>query len=217
MKIMIHASPARMWYVNDFLIPSLLAQGMSDSDITVWNDTEKVGNLRSCMNAFASCEGDGGTWHLQDDVLICSDFVKRCEALDRGLVYGFCNRQFTDDPQQSGRVHIPDAWHSFQCVRIPDPWARECAEWFEEAQTFPEFRWMTETGKMDDAFFAEFINERHPTETVYNAKPCLVEHVDVLMGGSVCNQWRGFWARAHWFEDEDLVQNLRDALKNYER
>lgn len=217
MKFLIHTSPERLWYVDDFLIPSLIAQGVSESDIEIWNDTTGAGNLRSCMDSFAARTGDGGTWHLQDDVLLCRDFVRRCEELDKGLVYGFCNEQFTDDPHQSGRVHVPDAWHSFQCVRIPDAWARECAEWFEEAKTRSDLRWMAETGKMDDAFFTEFVNERHPTGSVFNTKPCLVEHIDLLLGGSLCNQWRGFWARAHWFQDENLVQELRDKLRNYQR
>lgn len=214
MKVLIHASPKRMWYVDQYLVPSLLDQGLDDGDIEVWNDTTRKGNLIACMESFAARTGDGGTWHIQDDALLCRDFVERCRQLDTGLVYGFCNVQFTDDPRQSGLVYMPDAWHSFQCVRIPDTWARECAEWFfADARCRPELRWMAETGKMDDAFFTAFCEERHPTETVHNAKPCLVEHVDYLLGGSLCNEWRGYWVRAHWFADPDLVEDLRERLK----
>ena len=129
MKFLIHTYPGRMWYVEEFLYPSLRDQGCPADDIEIWNDTEKKGNLQSCMESFAAREGDGGTWHLQDDVLLCRDFYKRCQELDDGVVYGFCCARFNDDPQQRGKVHQPDMWHSFQCVRIPDAYARECAEW----------------------------------------------------------------------------------------
>ena len=129
MKVMIHACPIRMWYVEGFLVPELERQGADE--ITVWCDTEKQGNLRACMAAFSACTGDGGTWHIQDDVLLCRDFVKRCRAHDEGVVYGFCNETFRDDPQQAGRLSVADAWHSFQCVRIPDSYARDCAAWLD--------------------------------------------------------------------------------------
>ena len=67
MKIMIHTCPERLWYVEEFLVPSLIAQGIDD--IKVWNDERRVGNLASCLASFASCSG-GETWHMQDDVVI---------------------------------------------------------------------------------------------------------------------------------------------------
>ena len=127
MKILIHAVPERMWYVNEFLIPALLAQGAVE--IEIWNDTEHRGNLDACLDAFASREGDGGTWHLQDDVLPRRDFVTHCRDLDDGIVFGFCCRNFGDRLDAFGQVYAPDAWNSFQCVRIPDAYARECADW----------------------------------------------------------------------------------------
>ena len=92
MRILIHAVPERMWYVNEFLVPSLEAQGADN--IEIWNDTEHQGNLAACMESFATRKGDGGTWHLQDDVLICRNFVERCRDLDDGIVFGFCCRNF---------------------------------------------------------------------------------------------------------------------------
>ena len=65
MKILIHAVPERMWYVEEFLIPALRAQGAEK--IEIWNDTEHRGNLAACMDAFAAREGDGGTWHLHQE------------------------------------------------------------------------------------------------------------------------------------------------------
>ena len=74
-RYLIHACPRRMWYVEEYLIPSMLKQGIAKGDIRVYNDKEGEGNLRACMKAFALCEGiPGGTWHLQDDVCICRNF-----------------------------------------------------------------------------------------------------------------------------------------------
>ena len=216
MEVMIHAVPERMWYVNDFLIPSLHAQGINK--VTIWNDAGHRGNLRSCMESFLSCDGDGGTWHIQDDVLIAHDFAKRAADHDDGVVYGFCCEYFLDDPGLTGTVYIPDAWHSFQCVRIPNEWARECAEWVFRRQ------WETESdnielpaleaaNKGDDGFFREFLQCRHGTGTVTNLKPNLVEHVDLLIGGSVLHKWRDYRPTAYYWNDKHLTAQLKAALK----
>ena len=219
MRILIHAVPRRMWYVDEFLIPSLLAQGADLAEVDVWLDDTGRGNLCSCMDAFAACPEDGGgTWHIQDDVLVCRDFVRRARELDEGVVYGFCCLWFGDDPDQTGRAYMPDAWHSFQCVRIPDAWARECAEWYSSGA------WETESPNMelpahkagnrgDDSFFREFLQCRHGDGTVFNCRPNLVEHVDLLLGGSGLHQYREYRATAHYFDDTDLVDQLRTELR----
>ena len=77
-QYLIHTYPKRLWYVEQYLIPSMLAQGIDKASIIVYNDVNKEGNLLSCMKAFASVNNDdNGTWHLQDDVLICKDFKER--------------------------------------------------------------------------------------------------------------------------------------------
>lgn len=212
MKVLIHACPKRMWYVEGFLLPELERQGADE--VEVWNDTEGKGNLRACMEAFASRTGDGGTWHIQDDVLLCRDFTERCRQHDEGVVYGFCNEAFTDDPLQTGHVSVEDAWHSFQCVRIPDAYARECAAWLEgPGKTSGMYSIWIQSGKMDDDVFRTFLVDRHGRENVENLKPNLVEHVDWIVGGSVLHPWRGYIARAHFWDDEDLVRELKEAVK----
>ena len=212
MKVLIHAYPKRMWYVEGFLVPELRRQG-ADS-IEIWNDTEGAGNLAACMASFAARTGDGGTWHIQDDVLLCRDFVERCRQHDEGVVYGFCCEQFTDDPLQTGRVSVEDAWHSFQCVRIPDAYARECERWLHgEGREHAQYPLWISSGKMDDSVFRSFLVEKHGRETVENLKPCLVEHVDWIVGGSVLHPWRGYLARAAFWGDEDLVRDLKDAVR----
>ena len=214
MKVLIHAYPKRMWYVEGWLVPELERQGADE--IEVWNDTEGKGNLRSFLASCAARTGDGGTWHIQDDVLLCRDFVKRCREHDEGVVYGFCNVQFTDDPAQTGVVSVEDAWHSFQCVRIPDAYARECAAWFEgPGRTSGLYPIWVSSGKMDDDMFRTFLIDRHGRETVENLKPNLVEHVDWIVGGSILSPWRGYIARAHFWEDEDLVKELKESVKGH--
>ena len=214
MKVLIHACPKRMWYVEGWLAPELRRQGADE--VEIWNDTEGVGNLAACMASFAARTGDGGTWHIQDDVLLCRDFVQRCRAHDEGVVYGFCCEQFTDDPGQAGRVSVEDAWHSFQCVRIPDAYARECAEWLHgEGRDHDEYELWIRSGKMDDSVFRNFLVNRHGRETVENLKPCLVEHVDWIVGGSVLHPWRGYLARATWFEDDALVRELKASVRGH--
>ncbi len=220
MKILIHAVPERMWYVEEFLISALEAQGAEE--IEVWNDTEKKGNLTACMESFAAREGDGGTWHLQDDVLPCRDFVKRIRELDEGVVYGFTCAHFGDDPQQTGTVYAPDAWHSFQCIRIPDAYARECAEWvltgaWSPASAASELPALWAANKGDDSFFREFLLTRHGREQMRNVKPNLVEHVDWLIGGSILSPWRGFLARAYHWDDGELIQALKERLREREK
>lgn len=212
MKILIHACPRRMWYVEEFLIPALEDQGADH--IEVWNDTEGKGNLRACMESFAARSGEGGTWHIQDDVLIRRDFVELCRKYDDGVVYGFCNEQFQDDPGQTGRVSVEDAWHSFQCVRIPDAYARECAEWLHTGGRNNEYYslWVA-SAKMDDSVFRAFLISEHGREMVTNLRPNLVEHVDWIVGGSILSPYRGFLARAYYWDDEDLVNELREAVR----
>ena len=214
MKFLIHAIPQRMWYDEGFLLPALQEQGADE--IAVWNDTRHDGNLRSCMRSFQAMEGDGGTWHLQDDVILCRDFVKKCAEHDNGLVYGFCCRNFNDRLDAYGEVYVPDAWNSFQCVRIPNGYARECAEWFyseswRNDSTIPELQILFGTNKGDDTFFHEFMICRHPYETALNLKPNLVDHIDFLIGGSALH-WRDYIARAEYFEDLDLIEEMKHKL-----
>lgn len=215
MRVMIHACPDRMWYVNDFLVPDLTDQGVTE--ITVWNDERRQGNLQSCMAAFASCTGDGGTWHIQDDVLIAGDFAERAEAAQGDkIVCGFVSDAYGPDPNHKGTVYMPDMWNSFPCIYIPNLVAEEFVEWFREdawkVDAGPQAFALYDIGMGDDWFFREFILARHGWETAVNLAPCLVEHVDWLVGGSVANRYRGFLTRASWFPDADRVEQLQNRI-----
>lgn len=212
--IMIHACPDRMWYVTGYLIPSMIAQGIPRNTIRIWNDTDGAGCLMSCMNAFLDCEGDGGTWHLQDDVLICRDFAEQIAGYTEGIVCGFCHTLFEPfNRPMVGDVPAVFMFNSFPCIRIPNKLARECAQWFiEEVKHRKIYQKYVEQKSHDDTVWADFIRECYPHERVYNVAPALVEHIDWLIGGSVVNQWRGYICRASYWEDEDLIIDLARQL-----
>ena len=95
---LIHCSNQRFWYVKEYLIPSMLMQGISAQNIFVYKDTNQIGNLRafvdSCNRASHKCQSRNidGLWHLQDDVIISNDFAKKTQLYDNGIVCGFtCN------------------------------------------------------------------------------------------------------------------------------
>lgn len=201
---LIHACPARLWYVNDYLIPSMYEQGITD--VIVDCDTTHKGNLESFMQSFLSMNGDGGTWHMNDDVMLSRAFQEKTEKYDDGLVCGFAAH-----PQYpAGKTTASEIWWSFPCIRIPNWLAHECAEWFyaEGREMFPEH---AKTGRDDDWFFVEFLKLKHPDMPALNLKPCLVEHIDYLIGGSSIFGWNVMHT-AKWFDDRDLVYELEENL-----
>ena len=74
---------------------------------------------------------------------------------------------------------------------------------------------MYKLGNGDDTFFHEFMACMHPYDVAENLKPNIVEHVDWLLGGSSIQKWRDYIARAEFFEDTDLVDELRERIKRY--
>lgn len=223
MRILIHAVPQRLWYVENFMLPELERQG-ADA-VELWVDREKAGNLKSCMDSFLSLTGDGGTWHIQDDLLFARDFVKRASAFDerRPLANGFCCIAFEDSPWTPGEVYMPDAWHSFQCIYIRNDLARECAEWVYSGQWIESPRQdlpvLHRVGKGDDSFFREFMLCRHPEMKGFNFSPNLVEHIDWLIGGSTLKEngkWYYDMPRSALWEDEDMVTDLKKRIRAWQ-
>ena len=209
---MIHAYPPRMWYVEQHLIPSMVEQGIDKDKITIYNDSKGEGNLKSCLNAFSMVnDDDGGTWHLQDDVLICKDFKQRTEQFDDGLVCGFSS--FYDINGKPGETDLEHMWFSFPCIRIPNQYARECAEWVNNyiIGNFVYTKYW-KNGKNDDWAFREYLKTCHKNDKVLNITPNLVDHVDYLLGGGSGGK-RHRPVRAEYWEDYDLVEELERKLK----
>lgn len=213
---LIHAMPKRMWYVEDYLVPSLLKQGVVESSILVYNDSEGEGNLRACMKAFSSVPDNAeGTWHLQDDVCICKDFKILTEALDFGLACGFSSELY-DGPGKIGAVPIENMWFSFPCIRIPNQYARACADW---VMTYiignPVYRRYWEGGANDDWAFRAYLREKHKGECAVNLAPNLVDHVDYLLGGGTGKTPRKKPCRAQYWKDYDVIRELEDRINGW--
>lgn len=214
MHIMIHACPAREWYVNEYLVPSIVDQGISRDEITIWMDRDGVGNLASCLESFAQCsKHDGETWHLQDDVIVCRDFADRIRAAPDGLALGFCVDKYEWGHILEGPTTAHYMWQSsFPCLKIPNILAGEFVDWLVSAQNRPEIYKLVQTGKKDDTLFWIFMQENHKDMRVTNISPHLVDHVDWLIGGSTINQWREDIVRSCRWNDENLITELSDKL-----
>ena len=87
-KYVIHSTPERMWYVENYLFPSMINQGIDAHNIMIKCDVNHDGCLENCMKIFKSMENNDGSWHLQDDVIICKDFKHLTEEYDFGIVCG---------------------------------------------------------------------------------------------------------------------------------
>ena len=211
-KYIIHACPQRMWYVNEFLIPSMKEQGIED--IVVECDTEQVGNLEKCMQIFLRMDGYGSAWHMQDDVIICRDFRERTEQFEPSRVV--CGFAFNKDENFhfTGQVDPAKMWWSFPCIHIPNKLARGCAEWYyAKAKNDLKYKHWKRAGKFDDAFFKEYVVTLRPSTTVINLKPNLVDHIDYLIGGTTINEQRKDGkVSSGYFNDNDLVYELRGKI-----
>lgn len=201
--------------MNGFLIPSMLEQGIKQENIEVWMDWNRDGNLMSCMKCFQEYGKRGeGRWHLQDDVCISSDFKEKTEQYDEGVVTGFFKADWQGLNPHAGLVPAVYMWNSFQCLRIPDKYIAECAEWFfTDAAYRDQYKEMVERNKYDDSFWYDFFTECHLDETVRNLKPSIVEHIDFLIGGSVINKERSMTSRGDLWQDEEAYERMRAKLE----
>ena len=217
-KYMIHACKQRMWYVNDYLIPSMVKQGIGkNDDIFIYLDKNEEGNLVSCMSSFSYVKNidTEGIWHLQDDVIISSDFKQRTEELDDGLVCGFCC-DYDANKKITGTTNMINMWYSFPCIRIPNRLAIECADWYYNGLSHPtEVKFFMRNGKNDDLIFRAFLERHYPSMSVTLVKPNLVNHIDYLIGGSTINAERrkGKIVVAEYWEEQQLIDDLAKRLK----
>jgi len=213
-KYIIHACEERIHYVNCYLLPSMLEQGIDPLSIDVQCDDLNIGNLSKCMEIFSSMWGDGGKWHLQDDVIICGNFKQITEQYDDGstVICGFVWDK-DENVNYVGFVNPQHMW-TFPCVYIPNHLARECADWFyNDASRNPKYKLWAMENRYDDYFFQEFLKTHYPNNKVLNLKPNLVDHVDYLLGGTLVDKWRKDpQVRSAYFEDLDLVKELEKRI-----
>lgn len=209
---MIHYVPSRRWYVDGMLVPSMIEQGIDISDIMFFEDDDHLGNLFACLKSFEMLEGDGDTWHLQDDILLSDYFREETEKEYPGIVCGYTAKYWGHE--RRGEVIPYFMWYSFPCIRIPNAVARGFSEWYyAKAKDRVKYNDMIRTKKGDDALFKDYITEEHNDIPVYNIPVNIVEHVDWLIGGSMANADRNVDARAAWWEDHGELDRLKDKLK----
>jgi hypothetical protein len=218
MKYVIHTCPDRLWYVEDFLVPSMKKQGINAKDIIVDNDAERMGTLKFYLKSFSQIPKDTyGTWHLQDDVVLSKHFAERTKQYDDGLVNGFCSNYCKQ--KVPGVVKPDKMWYSFPCMRIPNILIHDFLHWFYN-YAIKQQKWqhMVEANKFIDAFFMYFIKEQYPNLRMRNVSPNLVDHVDYLLGGSTINavKFQTLDRRASFWNEPDVIRNLEWELSQYQ-
>ena len=225
-KIVIHACPPRMKYIEQYLVPSLINQGISNNEIKICCDVNGAGNLTSCMQVFSSMKDVGGAWHLQDDVIICRDFFDRIKTLESKygdkVICGYCwekdpNVGVTEKAANVDTIEVVPShmWWSFPCIYIPNVIANKCERWFNSTAVYDE-KYITYlvTKQCDDYFFREFLRIYYGDNKIaVHTFPCLVDHIDYLIGGSqVKSINRPVETHAAWFPDGDLIKELKNKL-----
>lgn len=214
---MIHACNSRMWYVNDYLVPSLKEQGLEN--IIIYQDKDNEGCLVSHVKSLtqASKLNVKGVWHLQDDIVICKDFAKRTKELSNDYtVCGFASYYDEMKKWEPGDSNGLKMWYSFPCIYIPTKIVKSYIDWFNIwVWRDPQYEKWIKAKKYDDTIFRIYMENYYPNEYVLNLKPNLVDHVDYLLGGSTVNQCRkDKQVRALWFDDLYLVDALEKRIKN---
>lgn len=217
-KYFIHTCNQRRWYVNTFLIPEMLEQGIKRADITVVVDSRNEGILMSTMKSFdyigRTEDWDAGVWHLQDDIVLSSTFKERTEQLYGKLICGFCSNY--DESKKFGLVDLQDMWYSFPCIYINNFLAKECANWFFSSALYEEkYSDYVSKKKYVDTMFKIYLKELHPDAKAFNVKPNLVDHVDYLIGGSLINyQRQEKQVRAYYWTENDVIRRLESMLQD---
>lgn len=221
-KYMIHTCLERERYVKDILVPSLVKQGIKKSDIHIWLDSERVGNLASWVE---SCKWVADTqnpkdaiWHLQDDVIPSKRFKEVAERDYSGIANGFCNELFEGGRvNYIGSVSTSGSWFSHQCKRIPNEVVIRFVDWYEN-ECIPKglLKEYTDTGKRDDNIFREYVIAHEERIPVVNLMPNIVDHIDFLIGGTVINKQRiGDRRQAYWRDEaiDKAVEELKNTLE----
>lgn len=217
-KYMIHTCKKRKWYVNQYLIPSMLEQGITKDQIIVMTDNDEIGILYATMQSFdwigRTQDWSEIIWHLQDDVIISSNFKRMTDNLYGDIICGFCSTFDKETGYVYGLVDREKMWYSFPCIGIKNYFAKDCADWFFESEMFKEEnREKIRYGKYADWFFRKYVMQYQKNIRVFNSNPNLVDHIDWLIGGSLVNSCRDQkQVRAIYWKEHQLVSNLQLKL-----
>ncbi len=210
---LIHTIPRRQWYVDNFLIPSMLEQGISRYSIDTYCDKSHEGNLRAFISSTHNLSDEWGTWHLQDDIIISPDFREKTEQYNEGIVSGFCSTLY--DTEEPGEVPAGKLWKGFQCIRIPNYLIKECITWYyQDLMGNPAYDDYWSTGNNDDWIFRQYIKISKVDEPIINLAPNIVNHIDYLIGGSEICQREQRLISKYW-EHDYLIDELKEKLDKF--
>jgi hypothetical protein len=218
---MIHACNERIWYVKEYLLPSMLAQGIDANNIFIYRDKNKIGNLRawvdSCNRLVEKSHSltIDGVWHLQDDVVLSKDFKRQTELYDNGIVCGFTCSYDNDPKPGYFRLIQHELWYSFPCIRIPTNILEAFTYWANlNLWQSNHFKEAVKRNNCDDLIFREWLYENFPMEGEFNLAPNIVNHIDKWLGGSICNKQRDSEAdtMSLFWEDNGELNELKSAL-----
>lgn len=226
MKYMIHTHIKRINYVENYLMPSLIKQGINEDDIYIVLDDGKNGNLKSfiyslkCILNTKELKEEKGVWHLQDDVIISKDFKKKSETYAKkdSIINGFVSSNYNKKKLNlTGKQEIKNSWLSMPCIYIPNKYVKEFLNWldFVKDVEYNGYKEKYKQNRHDDFFLLMFLEEQHNKDFVYNLKPNIVDHIDFLIGNSI-NKPRKEQVRGFYFKDLDLVDELERKLKGEE-
>lgn len=224
MKYMIHTHPKRSKYVDNYLIPSLINQGIDEDDIYVVLDTDGAGNLKSFLYSLKIIKTipilneEIGLWHLQDDVIVSKDFKKKAEMYAKKdvIVNGFVSSNYNKMKlKKTGKQPVKESWLSMPCMFIPNRLINDFLNWLDSVKNEDrlDYKKRYKSNRHDDFFFYMFMQEMKASEYCYNLKPNLADHIDFLVGASI-NKPRTKQVRGYYFKDLDLVEELERKLKN---
>ena len=206
MKYLIHTCSPRLWYIQQYLKPSLINQGIKEKDIIIWLDKCNLGNLKSFLNSLLILPDEDYIWHLQDDIIICSNFKEQSEKYNNEIICGYC---CSYDNDICGEVEPKDAWYSFQCIKIPTQIQKDFLKWYQETGSIEHQDWVA-ANKFDDSFFHEYLKEYYNGK-ILNLNPNLVDNIDYLLGGSIINNRKEI-IKSKYFNEPELIENLKSQL-----
>jgi len=183
--IQIHACKQREKYVTECLVPELVNQGFKGRDILIHMDDGK-GNLAAYLEAYRELPPSGDVWHLEDDVFPDPRFYQWAFGLSffpRTIIAGFGAGQNYGLRDFGYTVEPRELFLSFPCIRIPCETIKDFLQWYsikhqEKSKT-------AHSGKGIDEFFHLYLIDKGITG--FNFRPCMVEHVDDMIGGSIAN------------------------------
>lgn len=218
-RYMIHGCGKRINYINKYLMESMYEQGLKVNDILLITDVSNKGNLQSCIESYNwianNCDESDYIWHLQDDVILSSDFVLRTRDLDNSdypVMCGFSSCYDCYEEDNKEYTNPKCMWYSFPCMRIQNWVIKKFLEWYKKSQE--KLSVYIKENKYDDTIFKQFLEEEYPDMKIKLIIPNLVDHVDYLIGGSTVNPARVIKVRSRYWDENNLVDELERKLRN---